>query len=348
MNSSRTSPRGRQSFNDWLPTLVVTPTLLSLVSHAILLVVMATTLRSCERAPVGFSNEPTREIGIVVIDEGDRPDAQIPGESNDVAPSSQPAESTTANDVLATQTPLPEPSSTSQSLPPRETSSNVGPGVNLPSSATVSDPRDSVKLTGGSRAAATGRIGGPRGAAFMGTHADGMKVIFIIDASGSMYTYGALNVAKASLVASLESLDPKQQFMVIFYDDQPHVLLLQGQEKPTLAYATEINKSLARQSIAGVQPGQGTQHIPALTLALKMIPDAIFFLTDADNNTPIYAKEIEKLKKLNGGRSQIHSIEFGEGPELGISNDRGNFLRKLSHENGGTYRYHDVTKFSSK
>lgn len=344
MISPKASSRSRSPISDWLPTLIVTPTLLSLATHGAMVFIMATTLNSCQRPPVGFSNEATREIGIVVLQDGDRPEAQVSGEPNDVAPT----ESISASDVLVTNTPFPETASATLDLPQRDASSEIGPGINLPGGASISDPREPVKSGGGTRPSATGRVGAPQGAAFMGTHADGMKVVFVIDASGSMVSYNALQVAKAALLASLQALDERQQFMIIFYDDSPHVLILRDQTKPTLAYATEINKTLARQSIASVQAGEGTQHLPALNLALKMNPDAIFFLTDADNNTPIWPNDLEKIRKLNNGRAQIHSIEFGQGAELAATSDRGNFLRRLSSQNGGTYRYHDVTKFKPR
>ncbi|MBC8115623.1 MAG: hypothetical protein H7062_14665, partial [Candidatus Saccharimonas sp.] len=122
------------------------------------------------------------------------------------------------------------------------------------------------------------------------------------------------------------------------------VLKLKNEAKPTLAHATEINKTLARQQIAGVQPGAGTNHFPAIELALKLNPDVIFFLTDAAEPAMPPA-ELEKIKRLNNGRARIHSIEFGVGPEL--TEYTSNFLRRLPQQNGGTYRYHDVSKFKS-
>lgn len=316
------------------------PSLLSLTAHGTLLLVFAVALRSCEQAPVGFSNEPTREVGIVVKQAGDRLDAQVAGEPNDVPPSDMPTASTTTSDLLAPSRSIPDTPPAEVILPMADSASAIGPGVNLPTGAPISDPRDPVKSNGSARPAATGAVGGTPGAAFMGARDEGMKVVFVIDASGSMTSYNAMQVAKSALMSSLQALDERQQFLIIFYEDKPHVVKLKEESKPTLTNATEINKTLARQKIAGIQPGSGTDHLPAIELAMKMNPDVIFFLTDA-LEPPLYARDLEKIKLSNGGRIRIHSIEFGQGPEV----NQGNFLRRLARENGGTYRYHDVTRF---
>jgi Ca-activated chloride channel family protein len=79
-------------------------------------------------------------------------------------------------------------------------------------------------------------------------------------------------------------------------------------------------------------------------MALRMNPEVIFFLTDA-LEPPLWPKDLERIRTMNGGRVRIHSIEFGQGPELGVDANIGNFLRKLANQNGGSYRYHDVTRF---
>jgi hypothetical protein len=318
----------------------VLPPVLSIVSHGVLLLLFAFTLRSCEQAPVGFSNEPTREVGIVIKQAGDRPDAQMAGDPNDAEPTESLAETAIATDLLTPSRSTSETPPAEISLPTDDGTAVIGPGVNLPSEGAISDPRDPLKPNGGSRPPATGTTGGPRGAAFMGARDEGMKVIFVIDASGSMTSYNAMQVAKASLVSSLQALDERQQFLIIFYDDKPQVVHLKEELKPTLAYATEINKTLARQRIAGIQPGSGTDHLPAIELAMKLNPNVIFFLTDA-LDPPLWPRDLEKIRLTNGGQIRIHSIEFGQGPEI----NRTNFLHRLAQQNGGTHRYHDVTKF---
>ena len=335
---------GSRRLPDWIPRALLLSSLLSVAAHGSLLLVFAISLRGCHQAPVGFAREESREVGIVIDQVGDNPDAVVPGdpregettEATDGIPSSQDASTPTR------ATPDQPPVETM--LPREEPNRQIGPGISLPAGTAVTDPRQPVKSAGGQRPAATGIAGGVPGAAFMGTRDEGSKVVFVIDASGSMTSHNSMQIAKASLVSSLQSLDANQQFLIIFYDDKPSVLHLRDVHKPQLYSATEIHKTLAKQKIAGIQPGTGTQHVPALEMALRLRPDVIFFLTDAQE-PPIYEGELEHLKKLNSQKTRIHSIEFGVGQEVSEATAPKNFLRKLSRQNGGTYRYFDVTRF---
>lgn len=329
---------------DWVPHALALSTFLSLIAHGVLLLVFAFTLRGCNPAPVGFGNEEFREVGIVVKERGDNPDAVVAGEVQSGDAAEAPSETFVTQDASAPTQATSDQPPVETLLPKADIPNRIGPGVSLPGGSSVMDPRDPVKSGGGQRPAASGSVGGVPGTAFMGTQDHGSKVVFVIDASGSMVSKNSMQVAKAALVSSIQALEPHQQFLIIFYDDKPTVLHLRDAHKPQLYAATEIHKTLAKQKIAGIQPGTGTQHVPALEMALKLRPDVIFFLTDAQE-PPIYEGELVALKTLNNKVSRIHSIEFGVGPEVSDAASPKNFLRRLSRQNGGTYRYYDVTKF---
>ena len=334
---------------DWLPRAVLWPSILSAATHLLLLLLTVTFIRSCEQAPVGFTDRAeTGEIGIVLKDAGDQPDAVVEGEpqagGSDAASEglSESSDGAAPGRVTSNEPPV------ETSLPQGESKGIIGPGVSLPGgNISVTDPRQPVKSAGGQRRPASGNLGGPRGAAFMGTRDEGSKIIFVVDASGSMSAQNSMQVAKAALISSIQSLEENQQFLIIFYDDDPTVLNLKNVSAPQLFPATELHKTLARQKIASIKPGTGTRHVPALELALKLHPDVIFFLTDAQEPT-IYPGELTQLKQLNSQKTRIHSIEFGVGPEVSAKVSPNNFLRKLSQQNGGTYRYHDVMRFEGK
>ena len=74
--------------------------------------------------------------------------------------------------------------------------------------------------------------------------------------------------------------------------------------------------------------------------ALRMRPDVIFFLTDADE-PELRTDDFLFIRRLNQGTS-INTIEFGRGPPK----PRYNFLQKLAAENGGQHSYVDVTRLA--
>jgi hypothetical protein len=344
MNASPATLRPRGSLPDWLPRVIVLPGLLSLAAHAMMLAIFATTLGSCHQTPAGFTREETREVGIVVTQAGDNLDAVVPGAPADGATADSATDASLSMETLRPALATSEQPPVDTLLPRDETIARIGPGTNVPLGNAVNDPHQPVKSAGTPRKAAAGTVGGVPGTAFMGAQDQGSKVVFVIDASGSMTSHNSMQVAKASLVSSLQALDGNQQFLIIFYDDKPSVLHLRDSNLPQLYAATEIHKTLARQKIAGIQPGTGTQHVPALEMALRLRPDVIFFLTDAQE-PPIYPSELDALKKLNSQKTRIHTIEFGVGPEVSEATSANNFLRKLSRQNQGTYRYYDVTRF---
>lgn len=361
MNSPRTNSLKRFWRLKPRPQARLVPSLFSLLFHSALLISLAVSYRGGAgrgfgRGPGEFTTIVTRDDGVVIANPwGDRPDAQVEGAPNDVPPGDLAPGSTAGNELLqTTHTVTNEAPPAEVLLPTADGPSTSGSRANLPTGVSAAFPLGGVGSKGGTRPPATGTRGTPdgvvgggapgggAGTGFFGTSDAGLKIVFVVDASGSMVSHNSMQVAKSELMRSLKSLDDRQQFLIIFYDDAPHIVKLKPESKAALAPATELNKTLATQQISGIQPGSGTNHFPALELALKTNPDVIFFLTDAAEPA-MSAAELDKLKKMNGGHARIHSIEFGVGPEL--AEYTSNFLRRLPQQNGGTYRYLDVTKF---
>jgi hypothetical protein len=104
--------------------------------------------------------------------------------------------------------------------------------------------------------------------------------------------------------------------------------------------ASESYRRLAAQFVAAVQPDGGTQHVPALQLALRLHPDVIFFLTDA-GEPAMKPEEMEEIKTLNAGRTRIHCVQFGMHDDAAAE-----FLRKLAAQNNGDFAYQNVKRFA--
>lgn len=342
MSTSPATTATSTSLRDWVPRWTKFPSwVLSCAVHALLLLALALWLQSQERPPVGFSDEPAREIGIVVKQRGEFVEA----------PQQEPRESPTGDPSETRPQPKPDqpvkvaselpnlPNVPSETLPSSTPSPLVGAGVASPL-APVSDARDVVK-SGGVRTPGEMIASGTPGAAFMGVEDKGTRIVFVIDCSGSMSEHGAMRVAKSALVSSLQALDSTQQFQVVFFNEQAVPLRLKGENKPILYFATNILRTQALQSISAQQPNLGTDRDLAITTGLKLNPDVLFVLTDAGEPL-MSAKDLKKIADINRGKARIHTIEFGEGKHL---DGPENFLQKLARQNGGTWRYHDVTRF---
>jgi hypothetical protein len=164
-----------------------------------------------------------------------------------------------------------------------------------------------------------------------GVTGTGTKFVYLFDRSASME--GApLTAAKRQLVQSLESLESVHQFQIIFFNSLPHPIDITGVGR--MAFATDQNKQLARNTIGNVTADLGTDRRLALKKAISFGPDVIFFLTDADDEMP--PSELAEIERANGRvGAAICVIEFGRH----TAPTRENFLMRLARQSGGQYGY---------
>lgn len=320
--------------------VVIPSWLASIISHIVLFVAMALILRGCSSSgTVGpkVGEGTFREIGLhvprEVFEKKVEPDAALnPNETltrDDGTP--QPEKSVVVDDKSINEL---------LSIPTNSALPILGPGSST-SRKSATDAQELIKSSG-RRPSGGEETSGLGETTFFDIAAKGNRFVYVLDRSGSMYDHGAIRVAKEELVASLAALEQTQQFQVLFYNQSLLELSSSG-DRPSMQWATDINRTLARQFISSVQPDGGTDHMPALKKALRYQPEHLFFLTDADQPV-LSARELNEIKAVNNGRTKIHCVEFGKGPEF-----RGdNFLKKLARESGGTYRYRDVTQFGKR
>jgi hypothetical protein len=219
------------------------------------------------------------------------------------------------------------------------------PGVLLATLAVGADPpakRPGISLNEYLRGQGGSSVGGSGAKAqtgMFGLTAQGYKFVYCLDRSGSMGGSGrrSLPAVKAELLASLKNLDTVHQFQIVFYNERPVVFNPTGTAH-RLAFATDQNKERARQFLDTIVADGGTDHEQALRTAIALRPDAIFFLTDADEPR-LDPEQLKKIAYLAGGIT-IHAIEFGAGPKPAGES----FLAQLASQNGGQYTYIDITK----
>lgn len=189
--------------------------------------------------------------------------------------------------------------------------------------------------SGGGSGGGVGRGVGP-GTEFFGAREQAGSFTYVIDCSGSMSVYRALDVAKRELMASLTQLPPDAQFAVVFYNLRARVFADAGGNQGLMP-ATKDNKARVQTLLSTVDPDGGTDHMTALRTALALHAEVVFFLTDADQMDQKDVKDILAI----AGKTRIQAIEFGEGAKAANANP----LHKLATSTGGTYRYIDVFGF---
>lgn len=194
---------------------------------------------------------------------------------------------------------------------------------------------------GGGGADGVGFSRGSGGTSFIGIGARGRRFVYIIDRSGSMAEHGAFLAAKSEVLASLEQLDEKQQFQVIFYNTTPLTLRTREERIPMFT-GTDANRLQVAEQLRAIEPDGGTQYLPALLKGFDFAPDVIYFLTDGIDPEVSPNQFLEKVRIRNSGGAHIHCIEFGDGP-ASKAGRTGNFLVKLAEANHGQYVYRDVT-----
>lgn len=249
----------------------------------------------------------------------------------------RPAESTSATggapslDALLSEQPAVEMAGVLPTLPSAEAGiGGTDSGVRS-ATALTGEPPPPARMKGGT--ALTG---------VFGLQGEGHKFVYVFDRSGSMDGHGGapLIAAKNELINSLQDLGQTHQFQIIFYNEEPRIFNPSGQAG-RLVFGTEQNKNLARRFVGSVTASGATRHVEALEMALRLGPDVIFFLTDADEPrmTP---QDLARIAQMNQGTA-INTIEFGTDARP----ESDNFITRLARQNGGQHVYIDVTRLSS-
>ena len=313
--------------------------LLSLTLHAIILVLAAASLdRFSGRGERGEADTQWRSVGLITRTEAAPSPTDNTNDSQELPTIPEtfdaPPLPSTAVDSQQPPVPLAHTNPLGTDLPEL-----IGPGQAKPQFSTASSST-SADLHG--PVIPPSQMGGlQRGeTSFFNIKASGQKFVYLLDASGSMETDNAITVAKAELMSSLQNLHPDQQFQIIFYNERPHTMVLAGKGRSDLYWATDINRTLARTFIAGIQAELGTEHVAALKAALSLQPDVLYFLTDAEEPV-LTGADLDQILRANAAGTRIHCVEFGRGAKL----RRESTLERLAMSNHGIHQYRDTARF---
>jgi hypothetical protein len=180
------------------------------------------------------------------------------------------------------------------------------------------------------------------GGEFFGVPSRGQSFVYLVDSSGSMND-GRLELAKRELVKSVRQLGEQRRFYVVFFDRSLHRLRLWpsagDEERPVAATADHLRG--LETWVATIGPAPGRHPMEALELALTLLPDAIYLLSDGDFPDWIVTRT-EAMNRVEepafGARAQvpIHTIVWlREGRSSPAAAGR---MQKLAQASGGTFR----------
>jgi hypothetical protein len=298
--------------------------LISAVFHAVLFALLALAIGKPELR--GTLEEPSRAVGIVLMkDQSDR--REYFDEHTETA-----TDDPILADAPAGEGRIGEGAGTQAADAPLDIESLL-PKAPQAGSGAISSSGAPTQAGGDKGVGKKPKIGGAGSTRVFGIEGNGYKFVYVFDRSGSMSEPAGrpIEAAKKELIASLGSLERTHLFQIVFFNhEEPRVFVPPGRAG-RLAFADESAKEEAVRFIRGITPSGGTDPEPALSLALRLAPDVVFFLTDGQD---LSFANIERVTRRNRGGAVINTIEFGSGKSEGAA-----LLRQLSERNRGRYVY---------
>jgi hypothetical protein len=161
---------------------------------------------------------------------------------------------------------------------------------------------------------------------FFGIGGYGQSFVYVVDCSGSMRESGKFERAVYELLRSIEQLNKDQRYFVIFYSNQAYPMPAEG-----LVSATEKQFKRTQQWVGRARPNGGTYPLTALMTALRMKPDAIYFLSDGLFD-PRTSREIRVHNRRKSMRIPIHTIAF-------VNRESESLMRTIARNSGGKFRF---------
>jgi len=178
-------------------------------------------------------------------------------------------------------------------------------------------------------------LGAAPPASFFGTKIEGKRILYMLDNSGGMKK-GKFETLVDELLKSVDSLQPKQQFYVIFYSDTVYPLFY-PQSATNFVRATEKNKELLRVWLETVELCLGNSIDEALEAANVIGPDMVFLLTDGK----LFTTDAKERMLLDGASREFPISTFGMGVKE--NSTPAMELQLVAEANRGTYRAIEVS-----
>jgi hypothetical protein len=175
------------------------------------------------------------------------------------------------------------------------------------------------------------------GAQFFGVQSPGHRFVFIVDSSKSMQK-GKFEAACQELYNCMSRLDEQQSFYVLFFDWDAAKMFDQENPEPRMVRATPENVQRLARWMSTIELELKTNPYDCFEFAMKLMPDAIYVLSDgAFTDGGRAVKYMQKNNLIDdefvGKRPKVtvHTIGF-------YTPDNGT-LEKMAKDYHGSYRF---------
>jgi len=168
-----------------------------------------------------------------------------------------------------------------------------------------------------------------KGNGFFGATTEGVRFVFVVDRSASMLTthFSRWNTRYARLQHEMEksisNMTEGQQFYIIYFNAFP--TYMPGRQ---LVTASDKNKKKYINWMARIPARGNTDPRQALTTALQLHPDVIYFLTDGEFH-PVIKNQLLRMKQ---NVVKINTYCFGNRASQGV-------MRSIATKNSGQYLF---------
>ncbi|MCX5659349.1 MAG: hypothetical protein NTW19_06450 [Planctomycetota bacterium] len=184
--------------------------------------------------------------------------------------------------------------------------------------------------------------GGAFAAKFMGTGGNARKIIYLVDASGSLIDSLAFVILE--LKRSIGQLSEQQVFTVIFFQGDEAIEV----PPPGLKKASLEKKGMV---IDWMDPAKGnvtpmglSNPVKALQAALRYKPELMFLLSDDITGKGRYEVDqrrlLAEIEQANTGHTKINTIQFLYADPLTQAKMRGT-MELIAERSGGVFKFID-------
>ncbi|TWU45397.1 hypothetical protein Q31b_05690 [Novipirellula aureliae] len=311
--------------------------LMSLIFHVVLLTILGILW---SKSSSGTGDEVNRSVGIAMVHRLPDRDRYVDAADLTESQHANDASAAVSSDSAATSAAAAAPANLA---PPIDLTGILSEIHSTPTPISAAGLAGESKLDGDSFAArpASGTDGDPNRTttSVFGVSGSGSRFVYVFDRSDSMNANGALplRAAKKELMISLKTLSERQQFQLIFYNQMPKPFQISGMPQGLMLGEEAILERAARY-VDSITAYGGTEHFSAISMALRLGPDVIFFLTDARIPRLSTSQLAEIRRRAERSGTTIHAIEFGSEPVAPSDS----FLRDLASQNSGLYNYVDI------